>query len=136
MSTEQPVALRLADALEENSAHNYDTVIDEASDELRRLHAENEQLRRQLAVRGEPVASVHPNNLAATGKPWCREVLLYSGDNTGDWPEKRVPLYAAPPGTDALLDQALKALEVNCSGNTQGLAKDTIAAIRKYRGLA
>ena len=50
----------------------------------------------------EPVAQVHPNHLKPTddGKPWCREVLLYSGDHNGDLSKGenyRVKLYTAPP---------------------------------------
>lgn len=49
----------------------------------------------------EPVAQVHPNYLKPTddGKPWCREVLLYSGDHNGDLfkgENYRVKLYTAP----------------------------------------
>lgn len=42
-----------------------------------------------------PVASTHKSHLQGEG-PWCKEVLLYSVDNTGDFPENRVLLYTHP----------------------------------------
>jgi hypothetical protein len=47
--TDQPEALRLADALDDlNAGRNYDTPLTEAAAELRRLHAECESLRAQV----------------------------------------------------------------------------------------
>ena len=45
----------------------------------------------------EPVAFTLPQNIQEQNGPWCREALLYSPDNQGDSPEKRVPLYLAAP---------------------------------------
>ena len=77
----------------------------QAAAELRRLHAENEQLRQQLAGRGQPVAwgdvKIRPD-----GKRYCRAVYTTDQSNAGC-----SPLYTATPDTDALLDQALEALE-------------------------
>ena len=51
----------------------------------------------------EPVAEVHAAHLRpydGSGGHWCREVLLYSGNNPHDWLDgknTRVKLYATPP---------------------------------------
>jgi len=51
---------------------------------------------------GEPVAEVHPSHLLPTtgwNPHWCREVLLYSGNNPGDFLDgknTRVKLYTTP----------------------------------------
>jgi len=64
----------------------------------------------------EPVAEVHAAHLRpydGSGGHWCREVLLYSGNNPHDWLDgknTRVKLYATPPPaavpllTDAQVD--------------------------------
>jgi hypothetical protein len=54
----------------------------------------------ELAKQG-PVAEVHAAHLrkAENGEAWCREVLLYSGNNPGDFLDGknyRVKLYTAP----------------------------------------
>lgn len=59
-------------------------------------------LRTALEQQAEPVAQVHPNHLkqSADGNPWCREVLLYSGNHEGDLlngENYRVKLYTTPP---------------------------------------
>ena len=64
----------------------------------------------------EPVAEVHPEHIRDNGKPWCREVLLYSGNNPGDYlngVNTRVKLYAAPvvqPEIEAKYNELLYAV--------------------------
>lgn len=48
-----------------------------------------------------PVAEVHPNNIrpSENNRPWCREVLLYSGNSPHDFLDGknyRIPLYRLP----------------------------------------
>lgn len=50
---------------------------------------------------GGPVAEVHPNNIRPSedSNPWCREVLLYSGNSPYDFLDGknyRVKLYKLP----------------------------------------
>lgn len=51
---------------------------------------------------GQPVGSIHEWHLKPQDGPWCRDVLLYSPDNQGDSPEKRVMLYTGGSLGDAL----------------------------------
>ena len=67
----------------------------------KQIAAAIEALRAALAEpQPEPVAEVHAGHLrpADNGAHWCREVLLYSGNNPGDKSASgpRVKLYAAP----------------------------------------
>ena len=70
-------------------------------------------LRAALVEPVKPVAQVHPNHLKPTddGKPWCREVLLYSGDHNGDLSKGenyRVKLYTAPPQRKPLTEEEIE----------------------------
>ena len=56
MTTEQPLALKLADDIENRL---YDVVFEQVVAELRRLHAENEALRETLAVMLRDYTAVH-----------------------------------------------------------------------------
>ena len=73
-----------------------------ASDAVEALarHIESAVIKRLAVGAGEPVAQTLPGNLELyEGRtPWCRQVLLYSGDNNGDLlrgKNIRVPLYTA-----------------------------------------
>jgi hypothetical protein len=58
------------------------------------------------AAPGEPVFSVHKAHLKHGVGPWCREALLYSPDNEGDYPENRVMLYTTPQPAPAPLSES------------------------------
>lgn len=183
MNTEQPLALKLADAIEavarnawDEGSSRYEELMIQAT-ELRRLHdmlgkanalarirgdriaeleAEVEQLRQQLAstqhkpLFGDMIAAIpgladelkaENEQLAGRGDPvaWryqnanTEHVYLVWDKGTGgrNW----TPLYAIPPNTDALLDQALEWIEAQPEPRMIGAAK-LIAAIRKHQGMA
>jgi hypothetical protein len=51
-------------------------------------------LRTELAKpEPEPVGSIHAAHLRECVVPFCKEVLFYSPDNIGDFPENRMMLY-------------------------------------------
>lgn len=59
----------------------------------------NENLNERGVASAEPVCEVHPNHLRPSTQPWCREVLLYSGNHPGDHLDGknyRVKLYTEP----------------------------------------
>jgi len=68
----------------------------------------------QPAEAQEPVGRVlrdalQPPLPSFPGLPWCREVLLYSPDNQGVYPENCVMLYAAPPARQPLTEPEIEA---------------------------
>jgi hypothetical protein len=133
MNTEQPLALKLADEVDEVAQTFPD--MKEVSDELRRLHAENEQLRQKLAGRGELVAWITKDGERAVTQKTKAGRLKDGGASASSVKPFCVPAFSVPPDTDALLDQALDALE---QAYFVDVAKgiDAIAAIRKHRGRA
>lgn len=52
--------------------------------------------RAALAAPSTPIGSISKGHLKSMPEPWCKEILLYSPNNTGDSPESRVLIYAAP----------------------------------------
>ena len=74
--------------------------VDTLNDKVAKLRRESEDLRAKLGAleKQEPVARILPGNLQRNQYDkdpahWCHDVLLYSPNNPGDSPEKRVPLY-------------------------------------------
>lgn len=45
------------------------------------------------ALSAEPVGAIMTGLLTPIPGPWCRSILLYSSDNSGDSPERRTRLY-------------------------------------------
>ncbi len=42
----------------------------------------------------QPIGSIHKSHLKPMPEPWCKEILLYSANNPGDYPENRISVYA------------------------------------------
>lgn len=59
-------------------------------------------------AQAEPVGSIHKAHLKPQQEPWCKEILLYSPNNTGDSPGHRVTIFTYPPDA-AAENEALKA---------------------------
>jgi len=93
--------------------------------------------RASVLAEGEPVAEVHKNHLlpAENGKHWCREVLLYSGNNPGDFlngKNTRVKLYTHPAAslTDAQIEQIAQRYNTGRAGGDYEFARAIEAALK------
>ena len=61
---------------------------------------ERERCAELAKPQGEPVGSIMKGHTKQRAGPWCKEILLYSPDNTGDSPENRVMVYTHPAHTE------------------------------------
>jgi len=89
----------------------------------------------------EPVAEVHAAHLRpydGSGGHWCREVLLYSGNNPHDWLDgknTRVKLYATPPPAAVpLTDDQLRADLISCRGTVKTELNHYERLVEVHRG--
>ena len=74
----------------------------------------------ELAKQNEPVAEVNKYHLKGD-EHWCKEVLLYSGNNPGDRPENRAKLFTFPPTAEQIANETAEACAKACEdviGNT------------------
>jgi len=67
-----------------------------------------EALIAEIAKQNEPVAEVNRYHLKG-GEHWCKEVLLYSGNNPGDRPENRAKLFTFPPTAEQIANETADA---------------------------
>ena len=74
----------------------------------------------------EPYGSINKAHTIPREGVWCRSVLLYSQNNAGDSPERRVPVYLAAGaqgrrGAAELTDEDIDAVGGDFRGNYQDL---------------